>query len=77
MASRLERQWWFIAPTSALAALVTTFVMDQAAIAHPYNAAQWLLYFLCFTGVQRAASLLGWLLVLALAPSNKLLERTR
>lgn len=76
-ASRLERQWWFIAPACALAAFLTVLTMNEAGIPHPYNTAQWLLYFLCFSGIHRAASFLGWLAVLCLAPKSRLLESGR
>jgi hypothetical protein len=77
MTSRLERKWWFAAPTGALAVIVTVYLLDSAGIRSPYNFAQWTLYFMCFAGLQRGFSFAGWLLVLCLSPSNKALERTR
>jgi hypothetical protein len=77
MPSQLERQWWFIAPVSALAVLLTMYVMRSAGIVHPYNIAQWILYILCAVGLQRGLSLAGWLLALWVAPSSALLKNTR
>ena len=77
MASRLERKWWFAAPVAVAAVLLTQYVMNAAGIAHPYRVSQWVLYFLCFAGLQRGFSFAGWLLVLCLAPSNEVRERTR
>lgn len=77
MPSRLERTWWFIAPVSALAVILTMYVMRSAGIVYPYNIAQWILYILCSVGLQRGLSFTGWLLALWVAPSSELLKSTR
>lgn len=77
MTSRLERKWWFSVPVSLLAFFLTEFVMHCAGILHPYNFAQWTLYFTCFVGLQRSLSFAGWLLVLCLSPAGRAWERTR
>jgi hypothetical protein len=77
MPSQLERQWWFIAPVSALAVLLTMYVMRSAGIVHPYNTAQWILYILCSVGLQRGLSFLGWFLVLWVAPSSAIMKNSR
>ena len=77
MTSKLERKWWFALPVGALAAILTLHFVNSAGIEHPYNFSQWVLYFLCFTGLQRGLSFVGWLLVLILSPQSKALERTK
>ena len=77
MTSKLERKWWFVVPTTALATMATAYLMERAGIPRPYHAAQWTLWILGFAGLQRGLSFAGWLLVLCLSPSDKALERTR
>jgi type II secretory pathway component PulF len=77
MTSRLERKWWFAIPVSAIAAVLTLFIVNHAGIRQPYSFSQWVLFVLAFGGLQRGISLVGWLLVLALSPADKVLERTR
>lgn len=77
MKSKQERKWWFVASTSLLAVLTTTHFMITAGIFPPRNFAQWALYVICFAGLKNGLSLAGWLLVLWLSPSHKVLERTR
>ena len=77
MTSKLERKWWFALPVGALAAILTLHFVSSAGIEHPYNFSQWVLYFLCFTGLQRGLSFVSWLLVLGLSPQSKVLERTK
>ncbi|WP_374361807.1 hypothetical protein [Pseudoduganella danionis] len=75
MYSKLERKWWFIAPVTALAAVLTNFLVSAAGLIQPYNSAQWLLYVLAFVGIQRAMSFALWLLVLCVAPASAVPER--
>lgn len=77
MQSKLERKWWFLLPVSTLAAFLTAYFMDSAEIGRPYNFAQWVLYALCFAGLQRGLSFVAWLVVLCVAPSDGLRERMR
>jgi type II secretory pathway component PulF len=77
MRSKIERKWWFLLPVSALAAFLTVYFMDTAEINRPYNFAQWVLYVLCFAGLQRGLSFAAWLLVLAVSPSDGVRERMR
>jgi hypothetical protein len=77
MTTKLERNWWFLLPVTGLAAALTAYLMDSAGLARPYTVAQWVLYGVCFGGLQRGFSFVGWLLVLFLSPSSKALERTR
>jgi hypothetical protein len=77
MKSKLERKWWFAASTYLLAVLTTTYLMNTAGIFPPHNFAQWALYFICIAGLKSGLSFAGWLLVLCLSPSHKVLERTR
>ena len=77
MTSRLEQKWWFALPVAALSVVLTQQCMRGAGIASPYNFSQWLLYFLCFVGLQRAFSFAGWLLLLGFAPHSTLLQAAR
>jgi len=77
MQSKLEKRWWFLLPVSAVAALLTHYLMDSAAITRPYNFSQWALYVLCFASFQRGLSFLAWLVVLVVSPSEKVLARTK
>jgi hypothetical protein len=40
-----------------------------------YSAAQWAVWFLCFMGLQRCFSFLGWLVVLVVSPRTITSER--
>ena len=77
MKSKLERKWWFLLPVSALAAFLTAYFMDNAEISRPYNFSQWVLYALCFAGLQRGLSFAAWLVVLGVSPSDGVIERMR
>ena len=77
MTSKLERRWWFATPVCALAAILTLNFVESAGIHHPYNFSQWVLYVLCFVGLQRGLSFMGWLLVLVLSPQSDVQKRTR
>lgn len=77
MISKLDRTWWFAMPISFLAAFLTLYVVSSAGIAQPYSFSQWFLYFMCFLGIHRGLSFLGWLLVVLMAPQSKVLERTK
>ncbi|MYN44701.1 hypothetical protein GTP23_06375 [Pseudoduganella sp. FT93W] len=75
MYSKLERKCWFIAPVTALAAILSNFLVGAAGLLQPYNSAQWLLYVLAFVGIQRALSFALWLLVLCVRPASVMPER--
>lgn len=77
MQSKLERKWWFLLPVSALAAFLTAYFMDGAEMSRPYNFSQWVIYALCFAGLQRGLSFIAWLVVLGVSPSNGVRERLR
>ena len=77
MTSKLEHTWWFAAPVGALAALATSFLIHSAGLGlPPAGLAQWVIYGLCFFALHRGLAFAGWLLVLALAPSSRLLDRS-
>jgi len=77
MTSRLEHTWWFAALVSASAALSTGFLARRAGLGvPPTGLAQWIVCALCFFVLHRGFVFAGWLLVLALAPSSRLLERS-
>jgi len=77
MTSRLEHTWWFAALVSASAALSTGFLAHRAGLGvPPTGLAQWIVCALCFFVSHRGFVFAGWLLVLALAPSSRLLERS-
>lgn len=77
MKSELERKWWFVALTSALAGLATTFLMNAAGIFLPHNFAQWALFFICIGSLKSGFSLAGWFLVVCMSPSHKELNQTK
>jgi hypothetical protein len=77
MKSKLEKKWWFQLPVCVMAALLTSYVMDSAGITHPYKFSGWVIYALCFAGVERGLSFALWLVILSVTPSDKVLERTR
>lgn len=77
MQSKIERKWWFLLPVSALAAFLTAYFMDSAEISRPYSFAGWMVYALCFAGLQRGLSFVAWLVVLGVSPSNGVRERMR
>lgn len=68
--TRLERKWWFSGPAAALAVTAATYLMNSAGIAHPYNVAQWLLFWICIAGLQRVFVFLGWLAMLCVSPAT-------
>ena len=75
MTSKLEHTWWFAALVSALAAFSTGALIHSAGLGVPAaGLAQWVMYGLCFFALHRGFAFAGWLLVLALAPSSRLLE---
>ena len=77
MQSKLERKWWFSLPVIALAAFLTAYFMDSAEISRPYNFSQWVIYALCFAGLQRGLSFVAWLAVLGVSPSDGIRERLK
>ncbi len=68
MTSKLDRKWWFFVPVIVLASISTSYFMSAAGLVYPYNFAQWMLYALCFVGLQRGISFAGWLLFVCLLP---------
>jgi len=77
MQSKLERKWWFLLPVSALAAFLTAYFMESAGVKQTYNFSQWVLYTLCFVGLQRGLSFVAWLAILAVSPSDGIRERMK
>jgi hypothetical protein len=76
MSTGLGRKWWFNGLLGGLSALLTLPLLRAAGLASPDNLAQWVVYFLCFFSVWRALAFAGWLLLLLVSPSSKLLEPT-
>jgi len=78
MTSKLERTWWFMALTGALAAFSTGYLLYSAGLPLPATGlAQWVVYCLCFAAFQRGFSFALWLLALGLAPSSPTLDRVK
>lgn len=74
--SELERKWWFVLVVSFLTTFSTIGLMATAGLPpFEYSAAQWAVWFLCFMGLQRCFSFLGWLTVLAISPKTIKAER--
>lgn len=74
MLTNLSRTWWFVGGLSAASGLVTLPLLHAAGMGSPETWAQWLVWFLCFSGVWKCLSFIGWFAVLLLAPSSKLLD---
>ncbi|MGF6272197.1 hypothetical protein ABIB38_000539 [Massilia sp. UYP11] len=69
--SELEKKWWFSGIVGGLTTFATLFLMSTAGLApFEYTAAQWAVWFLCFVGLQRCISFLGWLTVLMASPKT-------
>ena len=74
--SKLERKWWFVSIVCVLTTLSTIGLLNAAGLPpFRYSAAQWAVWFLCFVGLQRSFSFLGWLAVLAISPRTIAAER--
>lgn len=75
--SELEKKWWFVLVVSFFTTASTIGLLYIAGFPpFEYSAAQWAVWFLCFMGLQRCFSFLGWLVVLAIAPKKIAVERT-
>ncbi|MFP5390973.1 MAG: hypothetical protein ACLGI6_05425 [Gammaproteobacteria bacterium] len=74
MKSRLERNGWYVGLTSVLSALLTVPLLKYAGVPDSGGQARFIVFFFCFAGIQRALSLLGWLLVMLVAPANKVVR---
>lgn len=72
--TNLGRKWWFVGGLSGASALLTLPLLHAAGMDTPETWAQWLVSFLCFSGVWKCLSFIGWFAVLLLAPSSKLLD---
>jgi len=74
--SELERKWWFQSIVSVLT-MASTIGLLHAAELPPfrYSAAQWVVWFFCFVGLQRCFSFLGWMAVLIVSPKTITAER--
>lgn len=75
--TNLARTWWFVGSLAALSALLTLPLLRAAGLGSPENWAQWLVHFLCFSGIWTGLSSIGWFAVLLIAPSSKLLDPAR
>lgn len=74
--SKLERKWWFVSIVSVLTVISTIGLLHAAGLPPlRYGAAQWAVWFLCFVGLQRCFSFLGWLAVLTISPKTITAER--
>lgn len=74
--SELERKWWFVLAVSFLTTFSTIGLLYAAELPpFEYSAAQWAIWFLCFMGLQRCFSFLGWLAVLLISPKTIKVER--
>lgn len=74
MKSNLEKKWWFIAVVTAVSAFLTIMLMDHAGNWPVKGPAQWLVYGLCFLGISRCVSFIGWLATVLAAPNSKALN---
>ncbi|MCC2974411.1 hypothetical protein [Massilia sp. IC2-476] len=72
--TRLRQTWWFVGIVAALSALLSNLVLRAAGMGSPESLAQWLVYFFCLVGFWRCFDFLGWLVLLLVAPSSKLLD---
>lgn len=72
--SKLEKKWWFAGPVAGISAVLAILLMQGAGLWMPQGAAQWLVYLLCFVGIQRSVALVGWLLFLIAAPRHDALS---
>lgn len=72
----LEKKWWFVLVVSCFTTLSTIGLMYTAGLPpFDYSIAQWAVWFLCFMGLQRCFSFLGWLAVLVVSPGTITAER--
>lgn len=74
MMTGLGRRWWFVGLLSGLSALLTLPLLHAAGVGSPQNWAQWLVHFFCFFTIWRCLGFIGWLAVILIAPSSKLLD---
>lgn len=74
LGTRLRQTWWFVGIVAMVSSLLTNLVVRAAGMPSPESLAQWVVYALCFVGFWRCFDFLGWLAVLVIAPSSKLLE---
>jgi len=71
--SELERKWWFSTPVAILTVISTIGLLRAVGIQYEpvqFSAAQWAVWFLCFVGLQRCFTFLGWLAVLVVSPKS-------
>lgn len=74
--SELEKKWWFLLVVSFFTTFSTIGLLYTAGMPpFEYSAAQWAVWLLCFLGLQRCFSFLGWLAVLLIAPKTISQER--
>ena len=67
--SSLERKWWFVTPVAGVSVWLTLQLIELAGMPMgSLSASQWLVFFLCFAGIQRCLSFAAWLVFLAVAP---------
>jgi len=67
--SNLEQKWWFFAPVTGISAWLTVQLLSVAGMSMgALSNSQWLVFALCFFGIQRGLSFTAWLIVLAVAP---------
>lgn len=74
--SELEKKWWFVLVVGFLTFLSTIGLLYAAGMPpFEYSPAQWVVWFLCYMGLQRCFSFVGWLAVLVISPKTIKAER--
>jgi len=74
MPTKLNRNVWVTGVLSGLSTLLTILVLRLAGMPMPDTAAQWIVYFLCFTGIWKCLECVAWFVLLLVAPTSKLLD---
>lgn len=69
--SELERKWWFVCIVVCLTTMSTIGLLYAAGFEpFRFSAAQWVVWFFCYLGLQRCFTFLGWLTVLVVSPKT-------
>ena len=74
MSTKLVRHVWITGLLSGLGTLLTILVLRRAGMPMPDTAAQWIVYFLCFTGIWKCLEFAAWFVLLLVVPTSKLLD---